>query len=37
MYINKPNDTAPATSALAGKLTSNTLTMDDGAILYYKD
>ena len=37
MYINKPADTAPATSALAGKLTSNTLTTNDGTILYYKD
>ncbi len=25
MYVNKPNDIAPAASALAGKLTSNTL------------
>ena len=37
MYINKPTDTAPATSALAGKLTSNTLTTNDGTVLYYKD
>ena len=25
MYVNKPTKIAPATSALAGKLTSNTL------------
>ncbi len=37
MYINKPTDIAPATSALAGKLTSNTLTTNDGTVLYYKD
>lgn len=37
MYIHKPTDFAPATSALAGQLTANTLTTNDGTVLYYKD
>jgi non-heme chloroperoxidase len=37
MYVNKPTDTAPVTSVFAGKLTSNTLTTNDGTVLYYKD
>ena len=37
MYINKLRDTAPTAAALAAKLTANTVTTTDGAILYYKD
>ena len=37
MYVTKPTHIAPATSALAGQLTANTLTRDDGTVLYYKD
>ncbi len=37
MYLNKSNDTTPAISALAGRLTANTITTRDGTVLYYKD
>jgi len=37
MYVNKLQDVAPNAAALAGKLTSNTITTSDGAVLYYKD
>ena len=37
MHINKLRDTAPTAAALAAKLTANTVTTTDGAILYYKD
>ncbi len=37
MYINKAQDIAPNAAALAGKLTSNTITTSDGTIIYYKD
>ena len=37
MYVNNPRDTAPSAAALAGKLTSNTITTSDGTVLYYKD
>jgi non-heme chloroperoxidase len=37
MYVNNPRDTAPSAAALAGKLTANTITANDGTILYYKD
>lgn len=37
MYINSPQDIASSAAALAGKLTSNTITTSDGTVLYYKD
>lgn len=37
MYVNNLQDVAPNAAALAGKLTSNTITTSDGTILYYKD
>ena len=37
MYVNSPRDTAPSAAALAGKLTSNTITTGDDTVLYYKD
>ena len=37
MYVNSPQDIASSAAAAAGKLTSNTITTSDGAVLYYKD
>ncbi len=37
MYLNRSNSTLPAIFAVAGRLTANTFTTDDGTVLYYKD
>ena len=37
MYVSNPRNAAPNAVALAGELTSNTITTSDGTVLYYKD
>ncbi len=37
MYVSTRRDNAHSITALAGKLTANTCTTNDGTVLYYKD